>query len=88
MAVPVNSGFCRGHAAGWAGSAVPGRSAAARPAGGVTPAGAADGWFVYEGTVPRSCAGLASYRLETSTRASVPLPAARPPFPVERVSLC
>ena len=33
-----------------------------------------------EETVPRSCPGLSSYRLETSTRASVPLPAARPPF--------
>ena len=40
---PRGSGFCRGHDDAWTGSAVPGRSAATRPGGGVTPAGAGTG---------------------------------------------
>jgi hypothetical protein len=40
---PTGSGSCRGHDDAWPGSAVPGRSAAARTGGGVTPAGAGTG---------------------------------------------
>ena len=40
---PRGSGFSRGHDDAWTGSAVPGRSAATRPGGGVTPAGAGTG---------------------------------------------
>ena len=77
--MPGNRGFRSGHAAGRAGSAVPGRSEAARPAGGMPAAGAADGWFFRMGG-----ASLPLKPGERSVRNVRPrqrvLPAARPPF--------
>ena len=75
MPGPGDSGFSMGHAAGWAGSAVPGRRQRPAQAGGMPHAGAGVGGWTRR-WAPRK---PMRYQPAKSARVSVPLPTAGPP---------